>query len=145
MIPRPSSGELVRRTSPACSIRLTVWVTPLRLWASASASCAIRIRRPGALGEPDQDLVLDQRQVEGPAQVVVEAVQEQRHAIIRARQEFCWSSLSHLVSAPGFSATHSISSCNFLYASLTLHYISNTIHHSRQNTKPTPQKLILIT
>ena len=32
---------------PAFSIRATVWVTRLREWQSASASSAIRIRRPG--------------------------------------------------------------------------------------------------
>src|SRR3954447_1234560 len=46
-MPRPSSGDDVRSTSPAFSILVTVWVTRLRLWASAPASWAIRIWRSG--------------------------------------------------------------------------------------------------
>ena len=56
-----------------------MWVTRLRLCARASASWAIRRRRPSRLGEADQDLVLGEREAEVAAQVVVEPVDEQRH------------------------------------------------------------------
>ena len=78
-MPRPSSSERERWTSPAFSIRVTVCVTRLRLWASASASAAIRIC-PSTLGEAHEDLVLDERDVVGPAQVLVQAVEEQGRA-----------------------------------------------------------------
>ena len=46
--PRPSDAHESRATSPAASIRATVWVTRQREWLTESASIAIRSRWPGA-------------------------------------------------------------------------------------------------
>ena len=78
--PRPSETQASRATSPAVSIRLTVWVTP-------GAGVAHRVgehRHPQpvavGLGEPDQDLVLRQGDPVLLAQVPVEAIHEQGRA-----------------------------------------------------------------
>ena len=95
--PRPSSGDSPRCSSPAVSIRATVWVTRLRLWHIASASCAIRICRPGA-SESRTRISYSVSEIRNAARRSLSSRSSSRVVpIISARQDRCWSLSSHRV------------------------------------------------